>query len=497
MGSQPKCVDLFAGCGGLSLGLKRAGFHVTLAVEKSPMAAETYYHNLIEPIRDQSEWEGYLSLSTLEQARRGLVVEALEKVLASRELIEELREADIDLVAGGPPCQGFSLAGRRNPGDLRNELPWQFLDFVGRIEPKAVIIENVSGMRQDFRKHGARSPFDDLRIALSRSGTTGYAVQPMALNAMHFGVPQHRPRVFLVGIRRDLAEASRLQITDDIWHSDRDTPYDTQVPSRPALAPQRTHFESVPPERFELGLREHLTVGDAISDLGNEGYLADQELTDFALEMRSAEPLLKHKGGSPRNAAKLRNHVLRSHSELVTRRFQFYHAVRDSKIDAQLLSIPKRNGLTDKERRVEIHDIIKDLELPVVALDGSTLAKSKGALVRLVNRLATKKHSQRALLLKKPAPTVVSLPDDYVHPTEPRTLTVRELARFQSFPDAFEFRAKETTGGTKRRTEVPQYTQVGNAVPPKLAEAIGRRVEGAIATVSVGAQDERRDTAVA
>jgi DNA (cytosine-5)-methyltransferase 1 len=73
----------------------------------------------------------------------------------------------------------------------------------------------------------------------------------------------------------------------------------------------------------------------------------------------------------------------------------------------------------------------------------------------------------------EPSPTVVTLPDDYVHPDEPRIMTVRELARLQSFPDWFEFRSKETTGSHRRKVEVPQYSQVGNAVPPLMAEAIG------------------------
>jgi DNA (cytosine-5)-methyltransferase 1 len=67
----------------------------------------------------------------------------------------------------------------------------------------------------------------------------------------------------------------------------------------------------------------------------------------------------------------------------------------------------------------------------------------------------------------------LTLPDDYIHPKEPRIMTVRELARFQSFPDWFEFRSKETTGGALRRIQVPQYSQVGNAVPPLMAQAIG------------------------
>ena len=82
-------------------------------------------------------------------------------------------------------------------------------------------------------------------------------------------------------------------------------------------------------------------------------------------------------------------------------------------------------------------------------------------------------RSQRVVKGDEPAPTVVTLPDDYVHPSENRIMTVRELARLQSFPDWFEFRSKETTGSHRRRVEVPQYTQVGNAVPPLMAQAIG------------------------
>jgi DNA (cytosine-5)-methyltransferase 1 len=141
--------------------------------------------------------------------------------------------------------------------------------------------------------------------------------------------------------------------------------------------------------------------------------------------------------------------------------------------------------------------VIKDLEFPLVAPNGSILARNKGAFVGLVNRLATKKHSQRALSLESPAPTVVSIPDDYVHPTEPRTLTVREMARFQSFPDAFEFRSKETTGGAKRRTEVPQYTQVGNAVPPRLALALGSRLREVLPPAAHNGALDQESTAVA
>jgi len=118
--------------------------------------------------------------------------------------------------------------------------------------------------------------------------------------------------------------------------------------------------------------------------------------------------------------------------------------------------------------------------MPAEAPDRKVIARSTEELVDTFMQLGTKKHSQRALSWTKPSPTVLSLPDDYIHPLEPRTLTVRELARFQSFPDSFEFRAKETTGSLRRRVEVPQYTQVGNAVPPKMAKAVGFAIKDAL-----------------
>ncbi len=92
-----------------------------------------------------------------------------------------------------------------------------------------------------------------------------------------------------------------------------------------------------------------------------------------------------------------------------------------------------------------------------------------------IKSISTKKHSQRALKEYEPAPAQLTIPDDVCHydMTELRTLTVREVARFQSFPDWFKFKSKATTGGSNRKFEVPQYTQVGNEVPPLLAKALG------------------------
>jgi len=461
-----KYVDLFAGCGGLSLGLEKAGFELSLAVEKSDMAAETFFHNLVEQITDQLEWIEFSALSTAveEQAKRKLVVRELSAVLECKALLGDLKEVGIDLVAGGPPCQGFSLAGRRNPDDVRNQLPWQFLELVAAVQPKSVLIENVSGMMQDFRKHGKSSPFNDLRIALSETAP-GYVVQPLHLNAMHFGVPQHRPRVMLVAIRRDIASKLDLTVTEEIWRSEYDFTPSKNFLQRPSLAPHATHFG-----------KDLRTVRDAIGDLSKGGYSRSNQLSDFAVEMRSDRGWGGVACGAKRSTSQVKNHVLRRHAARIEMRFRLYQYLRDQDINSRLLGIPKDENLTDQGKRIAITSELAHAAFPARGSDGTVIAENLTQLVDRIVELGTKKHSQRPLKRTAPSPTVVSLPDDYVHPTEPRTLTVRELARFQSFPDAFEFRAKETTGSLRRRVEVPQYTQVGNAVPPKLAEAVGRHI---------------------
>jgi DNA (cytosine-5)-methyltransferase 1 len=166
----------------------------------------------------------------------------------------------------------------------------------------------------------------------------------------------------------------------------------------------------------------------------------------------------------------LTNHVLRNHSERVVQRFDLYHFFAEEGIPNSVLGIPSRipDGI---EARQKVADELRGhaTEKP----DRRFVTAEDDHLVDVVMRLATRKHSQRVVDAGKPAPTVLTLPDDYVHPIEPRIMTVRELARFQSFPDWFEFRSKETTGGALRRIQVPQYSQVGNAVPPLMAQAIG------------------------
>lgn len=471
MSRKLKYVDLFAGCGGLSLGLEQAGFELALAVEKSDMAAETFYHNFVERITDQESWNKFASTGTsvLEQAEKKVVVKELAAVLACPELLARLKLQDIDLVAGGPPCQGFSLAGRRNPEDIRNKLPWEYLEFIEAVQPKAVIIENVSGMSQDFLKHKKESPFDQLRLALIETGP-GYDVQPVLLNAMHFGAPQHRPRVMLLALRKDVSSVLGYTFHSETWKSDFDSIKSKLFTNRPEIVPEAAYFGE-----------DILTVASAIGDLNRRGYKGGNiNISEFAKEMREDDDWMPKKVRIATKRGSLSNHTLRKHAPHIETRFRLYQYFREQKLSPKIMGIPKTPDIAEAGLRTMVRTAVSRAQMPAKAPDKTIIATTHDQLIDLIMTLGTKKHSQRPLDWNAPSPTVVSLPDDYVHPDDPRTLTVREMARFQSFPDSFEFRAKETTGSMRRRFEVPQYTQVGNAVPPKLAKAVGLQIRKAL-----------------
>lgn len=446
-----KYVDLFAGCGGLSLGLERAGFELVLAVEKSEMAAETFYHNFIKTIDDEKFWHTYRESPLEDQFDHKVVAKELGELLENEFLMNKLKNSHIDLVVGGPPCQGFSLAGRRNPEDVRNKLPWQYLEFVEKISPKAVVIENVVGMSRGFKKHNKDAPFDQLQQALRETGE-GYVVQPIHVNAMHFGVPEHRPRLMIVALRKDIAEKKKIHSTEALWYSN----FKELTQEIPALAPKPT-----------IKTSELRTLRDAISDLSP---MADSNIsknaTSFLKDMRSASKWkLKSKH------TKIPNQNRSKHLEKTTERFRLYQYLRVEGLASNTLNIPAKE--TPEVARDRLHVLYSNATMPAYSPDGTLLARDINELIQLTFTLKTKKHSQRSLDWDKPSPTVVTLPDDYIHPSEPRIFTVRELARVQSFPDAFEFKSKETTGSDRRKFEVPQYSQVGNAVAPLLAYAVG------------------------
>ncbi|WP_413248745.1 DNA cytosine methyltransferase [Sinomonas flava] len=454
-------VDLFAGCGGLSLGMERAGGELICAVEKSDMAARTFYHNHVGDAADIRRWESYVRTDLARQVAHRVVVRPLSDVLEDSRIMGALRQREIDAVVGGPPCQGFSMAGRRQRDDIRNRLAWEYLDFVERTSPKMVVIENVVGMRNTFTA-GEESSFDQLRDALATRGRQGYLVQPVQVNAMHYGSPQHRPRLMLIAVRSDIAGLLGISVTNSIWKSAFRDELAADVPD---LAP-------IPVVRSA----DVWTVRDSISDLGDWGLMPGRGRNARYLErLRWLSEALDRPVPS---SDQIQNQNKRRHTDRVATRFSVYRWMQQNGIDARMFSLLDRGPGTAGE---VARSFLGDIEYPVVlrasANDVGLRFESETELTNFIVGLGTRKHSQKALDPDKPARTVVSLPDDYVHPAESRTFTVRELARFQGFPDNFEFLGKETTGAHRRRVEVPQYTQVGNAVSPWQSYAVALRLK--------------------
>jgi DNA (cytosine-5)-methyltransferase 1 len=435
-------IDLFSGCGGLSLGLESENGRLLLAVEKSPMAAQTFMHNLIKPMDDDS-WRIYNEGPLTRQIQEKLLVAPVGDLLSQINTLKSFH-GQVDLIAGGPPCQGFSLAGLRNPEDARNKLPGEFLQVVEAVQPKMVVIENVVGMRHKFNSSDKESTFEQLAIALS-STKPGYVVQKMQVNAMHYGAAQSRPRLLIVGVRIDVAFEKQIDSTEEIWFSKFTNELEGPVP---ALCPKPT-----------IKSTHVATVADALSGLSVD------KKSNYVNKLVSI-PKKRTLRGVPANQE------IRNHSETSKIRFFLYHLIEKYHLPNQLIKAFSDQEILD----ISYKEILSVVSFPVKNEGGVVLARNSEELFALFSKFRTRKHSQRVVALDKPAPTVVTAADDYIHPLYERVFSVRELARFQGFPDWFEFKSKATTGGLNRRHEVPQYSQVGNAVSPFLSAAIGKMV---------------------
>ena len=337
-------IDLFSGCGGLSLGLERAGIHSVLAVDNWADALETLQHNLPAT---------RTLLADMSQEGADLACTAAGKT---------------DLVVGGPPCQGFSISGKRDPYDLRNQLYQGFVRVVDRIRPAVFIMENVPNMAS---MGGGRL----LEEVLADFAAIGFQTTYKTLLASDYGVPQNRRRLIIVGTR--LAN-----------------PFDFDRYLKPVC-----------------GLAK-VTVRDAISDLPSESVVNGScyeipAISDYQELIRV-------------DSVGIFNHETTNHSE---------------RTRAIVSLVPDGGNYKD---------------LPV-HLQGT----------RKVNIAWTRFASH------KPSLTIDTGHRHHFHYEYDRIPTVRESARLQSFPDDFVFLGSKTS----------QYRQVGNAVPPLMAEQLGLAVK--------------------
>jgi DNA (cytosine-5)-methyltransferase 1 len=185
-------IDLFAGCGGLSLGLHNAGWKGLFAIEKSPHAFKTLKHNLIDNL-DHFEWPSWLPQTELD----------INVVLESYSDRLKLLKGNVDLVVGGPPCQGFSTAGLRKENDVRNGLIRSYLRFIMHVRPKVIFFENVKGFTLEFRKNKSKGQaYSEYVLRVLKF--FGYDVKGEMVDFSKFGLPQKRTRFILVGIRKTM-----------------------------------------------------------------------------------------------------------------------------------------------------------------------------------------------------------------------------------------------------------------------------------------------------
>lgn len=191
------CVDIFSGCGGLTLGLHRAGVRGLFAIEKSPDAFLTLKTNLIDRLA-HFDWPSWLPESPHD----------IDKVLDRYDAELKKLRGKVDLLAGGPPCQGFSLAGRRRHGDRRNKLVHSYIAMVDAIRPRCLMLENVKGFSIPFSVRHERKQYSTLVVEELKS--RGYDVAHRLVDFSRFGVPQRRTRFILIGISKELFDKGVL-----------------------------------------------------------------------------------------------------------------------------------------------------------------------------------------------------------------------------------------------------------------------------------------------
>jgi DNA (cytosine-5)-methyltransferase 1 len=395
-----KYIDVFAGCGGLSVGLHLAGWKGLFAVERNPDAFSTLKANLIDD-KKHFAWPTWLPQKAWK----------IQKLIAEKNKELKALRGKVDLVVGGPPCQGFSMAGRRKESDKRNQLVHSYLKFVELVQPRAILFENVRGFTMKFKaKEG--DGIDYSKLVIEELKKLGYAdAHGEIVDMADYGVPQRRERFIVIATRDNLAKG--------IFSG---------------LENLRKEF------LLAKGIPNRNTVMAALSDLEKRHGMVpcpDKKGFNSGIRATSTTGIQKHlrvgqKGLSP-DSHRFVNH--RAEAQIVF---------------GKLLANAPRN---------------------------KTIAGDDRAQYGL------KKRSVKVLDPNDVAPTVTTIPDDFIHYSEPRVMTVRECARLQSFPDWFEFKGPYTTGGKRRVHQTPRYTQVGNAVPPLFAEQVGIATKEALSNV--------------
>lgn len=366
-------LDLFAGAGGLSLGMQQAGLNIVAAIEYDKKIAKTYEYNHPNTVMINKDIKEVPALMN----------ESFDKESISIEEVFKRNNKDIDVVFGGPPCQGFSMAGYRIRNqkpfleDERNLLYLEFIRMVEKLKPKVVVIENVPGILN----FNSGSTYIEIK---DRFNYLGYDIHAEILSSEYFGVPQKRRRAIFIG--------NRLGIDS------------------------REFFP-----KGDLSNQRFITVWDAISDLPSLKSGEGTELTEYASAPKN-------------NYQKLMREDISEYG--------FYNHISSvHKLDTIKLLKMIKPGQTMK-------DLPENLRTKSVHSGAYGRMDPNEPAYTITTRLNT--------------PSVGRI----THPVDHRTISPREAARIQSFPDSYRFMGDITSIGM----------QIGNSVPPLLSKAIGQSV---------------------
>lgn len=376
-------IDLFAGAGGLSLGLHNAGINCIGGVEMDRFAAETYKYNFPNSNMLQCDI----------------------KKLTDKQIKDEF--SGVNIIAAGPPCQGFSVAGPSQYGiiDARNRLIFDVFRFVEVLKPDIAVFENVKGILHGKINQDSKSAIPEYIRKMEKSG---YHTKVFLLQTADFGVPQWRERVFVISSKGL-----------------------NNIPEKIVGA-------------YGKGKKPWVTVRGALDDLPKiESGEGSDDVVPYASKAKTS-----YQKWSRKESRGVANHVAMKHTNRLIKRFKHIP------IGGSLVDAPQEYG--QRNRNTGGIDV----------------------------RQRFKMNNQRLRPEKVSTAITASFQSNFIHYKYHRNLTAREGARLQSFPDSFIFKGPRTLMSKKllaregRSDEIglSQYNQIGNAVPPLLAEAVGKAI---------------------
>jgi DNA (cytosine-5)-methyltransferase 1 len=313
-------IDLFAGCGGLSLGLHNAGWKGLFAIEKNKDAFLTFKHNLIDKL-NHFDWPKWLEKKP----------HNINTVLSKYRQNLEALKGKVDLVTGGPPCQGFSTEGERNEEDERNGLIKSYIRFIKIVRPKIIFFENVRGFTMEFDKNKTKGKKYS-EYVLDKLNKGGYDVHGKMVDFSEYGVPQKRCRFILVGVRKDLIKEAQNE--------------------------SKLFFDKIYSSRQEFLISKDLDINtnleDAISDLlKSHGTVESPDSKSFKAGIYSKEKSRYQvfiRDGKKENEI-ADSHRFVNHTQKITKRFEFFlqNEVRNTGISLEArkkFNLKKRTIIT-------------------------------------------------------------------------------------------------------------------------------------------------------